>query len=155
LVKNLIEKKVGKVVKVETDVQGVGNFVRARVRIDVRTPLARCVTMSRAGQREFYAVKYEKIPKFCGACGFFGHTFTECGTGEHDEATLKWGDWLKADFETWHGRFTGGSRGAGSRGRGRETNGRGRDVMTGRGANVSWDLMLSPILMLQRKLMTL
>jgi hypothetical protein len=27
--------------------------------------------------------------------------------------------------------------------------------MTGRGANVSWDLMLSPILMLQRKLMTL
>jgi hypothetical protein len=27
LVKNLIEKKVGKVVKVETDVQGVGNFL--------------------------------------------------------------------------------------------------------------------------------
>jgi hypothetical protein len=91
LVKNLVEKKVGKFVSVELKVQGVGNFVRVRVRLDVRKPLARVVTISRDGQREFYAVKYEKIPKFCGVCGLFGHIHTECGTGEHDESTLKWG----------------------------------------------------------------
>jgi hypothetical protein len=27
----------------------------------------------------------------------------ECGTRDHDEEKLKWGDWLKADWETWHG----------------------------------------------------
>jgi hypothetical protein len=91
LVKNLVEKKVGKFVSVELKVQGVGNFVRVRVRLDVRKPLARVVTISRDGQREFYAVKYEKIPKFCGVCGLFGHIHTECGTVEHDESTLKWG----------------------------------------------------------------
>ena len=31
LIKNLVEKKVGQVLKVETDVHGLGNFVRARV----------------------------------------------------------------------------------------------------------------------------
>jgi hypothetical protein len=35
LIKNLTEKKVGKVKKVEINVQGVGNFVRARVVLDV------------------------------------------------------------------------------------------------------------------------
>jgi hypothetical protein len=146
LITNLTEKKVGKVVEVETAIQGTGNFVRVRVRLDVRKPLARFVTVSRGGQKEFYQIKFEKIPKFCGACGLFGHTHMECGTGEHDEETLKWGDWLKADFETWKGRGPSGSRGGGrggrdpaGRGRGRGFTG-GRDVMVdvvGRGQNLS------------------
>ena len=105
---------MGKVIKVETEVHGVGNFVRARVRFDVRKVLARFVTVLRAGQREFYQLKYEKFPKFCGACGLIGHTHLECGTGEHEEDKLKWGSFLKADWETWHGRglntFRGGGR---------------------------------------------
>ena len=36
LIKNLTEKKVGKVIKVETDVHGMGNFARVRMRLDVR-----------------------------------------------------------------------------------------------------------------------
>ncbi|KAK1694816.1 hypothetical protein QYE76_011513 [Lolium multiflorum] len=47
LIKNLTEKKVGKVIKVETNVQGLGNFVRVRVRLDVRKNIARVVTISR------------------------------------------------------------------------------------------------------------
>lgn len=100
LIKNLVEKKVGKVSKVETDVNGAGNLVRVRVWIDVRKVLARFVTTSKAGQREFYGLKYEKFPKFCGACGFLGHTHLECGSGEHDEENLKWGVFLKADWDT-------------------------------------------------------
>jgi hypothetical protein len=46
-------------------------------------------------------VKYEKITNFSGVCGLFGHTHSECGTGKHDENTLKWGEFIKADFETW------------------------------------------------------
>ncbi|KAK1649225.1 hypothetical protein QYE76_067030 [Lolium multiflorum] len=122
LIKNLTEKKVGKVISVETNVNGAGNFVRVRVKLDVRKPLARFVSISREAKREFYQVKFEKIPKFCGACGFLGHTHLECGSGEHDEDKLKWGDFLKADWDTWHGRGVGGNRGGGrggARGRGR------------------------------------
>jgi hypothetical protein len=54
LITHLVEKKVGKVVGVETNVQGAGNFVRARVKIDVRKPLARFVSMSKAGKREIF-----------------------------------------------------------------------------------------------------
>jgi hypothetical protein len=120
LVRNLVEKKIAKCISVKFDVRGMGNFIRARVRLDVRRPLARVVTMSREKQREFYVVLYEKIPKFCGVCGLLGHTHTECGTGEHDENTLKWGDFIKADFETWHGRFANANKGGLFGGRGRD-----------------------------------
>jgi hypothetical protein len=32
--------------------------------------------MSREGKREIYQIKYEKMPRFCGACGFIGHIHT-------------------------------------------------------------------------------
>jgi hypothetical protein len=91
LIKNLVEKKVGKCISVELNVQGIGNFVRVRVRLDVRLPLARVVTISREKQREFYAVKYEKIPRFCGFCGLLGHIHTECGTGNMMNRSLSGG----------------------------------------------------------------
>jgi hypothetical protein len=128
--------------KVEINVQGVGNFVRARVALDVRKVLARFVSVSRAGQREIYQIKYEKMPKFCVVCGFMGHTHLECGSGEHKEDKLKWGDFLKADWETWHGRGIGGGRGYGrSRGRGRDgmaTDQERSDLGRGRGHFGSW-----------------
>jgi hypothetical protein len=139
-IKNLTERKVGKVVETQLNVLGAGNFVRVRVRLDVRKPLARFVSVSREGEREIYPIKFEKMPRFCGACGFVGHTHLECGTGEFDEDKLKWGDFLKADWDSWHARGTGGSRGGSSgRGVGDRTSrgrmgGRGREgVSAGRG----------------------
>jgi hypothetical protein len=98
LIKNLVQKKVGPVSTVEIKIPGINNFVRVRVKLDVRKPLARFVSVVRGGQREFYQIKFEKIPRFCGACGFLGHTHLECGIGEHDESKLKWGDFLKAEL---------------------------------------------------------
>jgi hypothetical protein len=69
--------------------------------------------MSRGGKREIFQLKYEKMLRFCAACGFIGHSHLECGTEEHDEDNLKWGDWLKADWESWYGRGTAGPRGRG------------------------------------------
>jgi hypothetical protein len=65
LIKNLTEKKVGKVVgSVETNVNGVGNFVRVRVKLDVRKSLARFVTVLRAAQREFIKSSMRKCRDF-------------------------------------------------------------------------------------------
>jgi hypothetical protein len=112
----------------------------------VRKALGRFVTVSREGKREFYQIKFEKIPKFSGACGFIGHSHLECGTGEHIEANLKWGDFLKADWETWRGRSAPGVRGGGGRGRGarggfsgdQAGRGCGRDQRSGRDITISW-----------------
>jgi hypothetical protein len=79
----------------------------------VRKVLARFATVVRGGQREFFQLKYEKFPKFRGACGFLGHSHLECGFGEHNEDDLKWGDWLKADCSTWHGHGAQINRGGG------------------------------------------
>jgi hypothetical protein len=98
-------------------VQGAGNFVHARVRLDVRAPLARFVLVSRGGQREIFSIKYEKMPRFCSACGR-GHSHLECGTGEYEETNLKWGEFLKADWETWVHNGAGGASGGGRSGRG-------------------------------------
>jgi hypothetical protein len=56
LIKNLTERNVGKVSKVETNVNGMGNFVRVRVKLDVRKKLARVVTISREKKREYYQI---------------------------------------------------------------------------------------------------
>jgi hypothetical protein len=63
-----------------------------------------------SGKREIYQIKFEKMSKFCGACGFFGHTHLKCGSGKHDDNKMKWGDFLKVDWETWRGRIQGGNR---------------------------------------------
>jgi hypothetical protein len=116
LVKNLIERKVGSEAVLDKTPHGLGDFIRVRVKLDLRKPLARFVTISRAGQREFFKIQFEKIPRFCGACGLIGHSHLECGSGEHDEDKLKWGDYLKADWDTWFGRGFSNVRGGGQRG---------------------------------------
>jgi hypothetical protein len=125
--------------KIELVSMGMGNFVRVRVKLDVRKVLSRFVSISRAGVREPFQSQYEKIPKFCGACGFFGHSHLECGSDEHDETSLKWGDFLKADWDTWHGRGVnfsrGGGRIGGRFGRGGDSFGGSRD-QRGRGVSM-------------------
>jgi hypothetical protein len=125
LVKNLVERKVGSEAEVDKTPHGLGDFIRVRVKLVLRKPLARFVTISRAGQREFFKIQFEKIPKFCGACGMVGHTHLECGTGEHEESKLKWGDFLKADRDAWHGRVAFGGNRGNRGGRGRSMGGRG------------------------------
>jgi hypothetical protein len=134
----MVEKKVGHIEEIQYDVQGAGNFVRVKVKLDVRKVLERFVSMIREGKREVFLLKYEKMPRFCAACGFIGHSHLECGTGEHDEANLKWGDYFKADWDTWYVRGGYGARGGGRGGRGGRgepwSGGRGRDIF-GRGCD--------------------
>ena len=94
--------RIGEVVKVEVDEDGWGwgNFLRVRLKIDLEKPLTRVlkVDIRKGGveRKEFFKVKYEKMPRFCAVCGLLGHTENECGDGVHDEKDFQYGDWLIA-----------------------------------------------------------
>lgn len=53
--------------------------------------ITRLVSTTKDGKKEWYQVKYEKLPTFCGNCGLLCHWHEECGDDVHDEATLEWG----------------------------------------------------------------
>ncbi|XBI91979.1 hypothetical protein VPH35_029165 [Triticum aestivum] len=51
----------------------VGEFIRARVKLDVNKKLTRFVGFTKARETKFYQVKFEKLPVFCYMCGLLGH----------------------------------------------------------------------------------
>ncbi|KAK1664108.1 hypothetical protein QYE76_052267 [Lolium multiflorum] len=103
-------RKMGAIseVQIKLPVEYVGAFVRVKVDLDVNKQLERFVSITRGGQKDWYQVKYEKLPVFCNFCGLIGHAYDECGTGEHDVSKFEWGDFILAD--EWRNRV--GARGS-------------------------------------------
>ncbi|CAO2162743.1 unnamed protein product [Urochloa humidicola] len=140
--------KIGEVVGVEMKAipTSSGDFYRARVKLDASKPLARFVTLSPEGSVNItLRVKYKKLPRFCFFCGQMGHSHLECGTGEHAEEDLQFGDWMISNEEFWHPSTPrvrgfnlerGGGRGGSSSDRGgRAPRGGSYDRGTGRGGS--------------------
>lgn len=96
----------------------VGEFIRARVKLDVNKKLTRFVGFTKAGETEFYQVKFEKLPIFFYMCGLLGHWHEECGTGEHDVEKMEWGPFIMAPKRGRGGRGRGSGRGNGRGGQG-------------------------------------
>jgi hypothetical protein len=129
-------KNMGEIkeIQIKLPVGYVGEFVRIQVRIDVNKKLTRFVSVTKDKHKEWYQVKYEKLPTFCHNCGHLGHWHEEYGNGVHDESKFAWGDFILA--------VGGGGLGRG-RGGGRSFPGRAPSMGNGRGRmgeqNEAWE----------------
>jgi hypothetical protein len=146
VVRQLVSRTAGEIVTVEMTPAGGfrGDFVRVRVKHDVRKPLTRFVSIVLGGKRSLFAVKYEKIGQLCFACGFIGHEYKECGTGLFDDKQLKFGEWIHA-YPSVRGKggfaiggLRGGSTSASISGKPRGGGVVGDGFGRGRGSYVDW-----------------
>jgi hypothetical protein len=93
IITQLVERAGLQVITVKSE--GIrDNFVRIRVKYDVRKPLTRFVSIIRKNQRQLFVVRYEKLSFFCEACGKLGHGYKECGRGVYEENEIKFKRWL-------------------------------------------------------------
>jgi hypothetical protein len=80
-----------KEVQIKLLVGFVESFVRIKVKLDVDKNISRFASITKDGKKEYYQVKYEKLPNFCGNCGMIGHWYEECGVGKHDHTKARVG----------------------------------------------------------------
>lgn len=87
---DVIAKKIGPVEKLEVDDQDLawGAYLRAKVQIDITKPLMRGVSIfsTKRQAKEWYEVRYEKLPNYCYSCGIIGHSSIECPTPAERDA---------------------------------------------------------------------
>ncbi|KAM0925635.1 hypothetical protein ACQ4PT_004066 [Festuca glaucescens] len=81
---------LGKVEKMDVDKQGKawGDYLRARVTINISEPFMRCVSVYSQSRKmtDNYTVMYEKLPIFCYSCGKVGHSSLGCPTPAERDA---------------------------------------------------------------------
>ncbi|KAM0858129.1 hypothetical protein ACQ4PT_048032 [Festuca glaucescens] len=81
---------LGKVEKMDVDKQGKawGDYLRARVTVNISEPFMRCVSVYSQSQKmtDYYTVMYEKLPIFCYSCGKVGHSSLGCPTPAERDA---------------------------------------------------------------------
>ncbi|XBH75805.1 hypothetical protein VPH35_102540 [Triticum aestivum] len=90
-------RSAGQILETRITGNSRGDYVRVRVKHDITKPLTKFVSIVKGMNRKVYAVRYEKLAKFCNACGIIGHDHKECGTGIFAEKDLKFGNYLYAD----------------------------------------------------------
>ncbi|KAE8820135.1 hypothetical protein D1007_01835 [Hordeum vulgare] len=105
-------RSAGEVLETRINGNSRGDYVRVRVRHDIRRPLTRFVSIVKGKNHSVYAVRYEKLATFCSVCGIIGHEHKECGNGVFAEKDLKFGDYLYAEppgrvRQDWEGNRSG------------------------------------------------
>lgn len=92
-----ITNEVGEFIQMEAEEDGtaVGQFLHIKIRLDIRKPLMRGVTLCVGeGKKEIWCpLVYEFLPDFCYTCGIIGHTDKVCGVklkeGEEQQFSKK------------------------------------------------------------------
>ena len=78
-----------------------GEFLRARVTMDISKPLPRCSKLSSDGKQiGMVGLKYECLPNFCYWCGRVTHRERDCevwlrGKGKLRREDQQYGEWLR------------------------------------------------------------
>lgn len=98
--------KVGRVLEVKTDGDGVGigSCLKVRVEIEVDKPLVRRVKLNideGKGETKWVYLRYERLPYYCAVCGRLGHQDRECHQAnqqrkEKGKIDIQYGNWLRA-----------------------------------------------------------
>jgi hypothetical protein len=80
------------------DGMAVGKFLRIRVRIDLRKPLMRGITLHFGDDMlpKWCPFEYEFLPEFCFTCGIIGHIDKVCTVKLKKGEKQQYGLWLKA-----------------------------------------------------------
>ncbi|TXG48193.1 hypothetical protein EZV62_027487 [Acer yangbiense] len=95
---------IGEVVEIPTESRECwGKYVRVKVQVDITKPLKRWLRIKLGKYEEItmVALKYERLPDFCFACGRIGHSVRECLDEDAKRAALdgqqtKFGSWMRA-----------------------------------------------------------
>ncbi|CAD6265675.1 unnamed protein product [Miscanthus lutarioriparius] len=80
----LMGEMIGEVLEVEANDKenAIGEFLRVKVKIDIRKPLMRGVTLDVGGgeqeKMKWCPLVYEYLPDFCYTCRLIGHTDRSC-----------------------------------------------------------------------------
>jgi hypothetical protein len=82
----IIGEDTGQFLDVDVEENGtvVGRYLRLKVRIDIRQPLRRGITMEieeEGEEKRWCPLEYEFLPEFCYSCGVIGHTEKSCVVG--------------------------------------------------------------------------
>jgi hypothetical protein len=84
-------------VNVEENGTAVGRYLRIKVRIDIRVPVMRGVTIEseeEEDQNRWCPLEYEFLPEFCHCCGIIGHTYKSCAR-QVPLGERRYGKWLR------------------------------------------------------------
>ncbi|KAM0842202.1 hypothetical protein ACQ4PT_058511 [Festuca glaucescens] len=102
-----IGSQVGEVIQVDVDEHGsaVGEFLRIKVRIAIKNPLMRAVTIEVEEIEEgiekrklrLCLVAYEHLPDFCFNFGLLGHIDRDCSVRLNVGQRQPYGKWMKVE----------------------------------------------------------
>jgi hypothetical protein len=91
---------MGMVEAVDVDANGMGwgEFLRVKIRLDLKKPLLRGRKLNVQGKQVWVTFKYERLPRFCFNCGVICHGKTGCSNKSElrNQGTTRYGPWLRA-----------------------------------------------------------
>jgi hypothetical protein len=96
---------IGEVEMVDTDEEGAawGEFLRARIKVDLTKPLLRGRRLKVQGKSIWARFQYEQLPRFCFTCGVIKHGKGGCLKRMSSKMKIgepEYGPWLRAPSPT-------------------------------------------------------
>lgn len=73
-------KGAGEIVEMRLNGNTRGDYIRVRVKHDIRVPLTKYVSIVRGKERQVYLVRYEKLATYCKVCGLVGMSSRSVGS---------------------------------------------------------------------------